>query len=43
MSITNPVYIDLKKNKLIFDKNLITISQGTRDSKVNVLKDKKKK
>ena len=41
MSITNPVYIDLKKNKLIFDKNLITISKGTRDSKINVLKDKK--
>lgn len=41
MKITNPVYTDLKKNKLIFDKNLITISKRTRDSKVNVLKDKK--
>lgn len=41
MNITNPVYIDLKKNKLIFDRNLIILSKGTRDSKVNVLKDKK--
>jgi 2-polyprenyl-3-methyl-5-hydroxy-6-metoxy-1,4-benzoquinol methylase len=41
MNITNPVYIDLKKNKLIFDENLIIISKGTRDSKVNVLKDKR--
>ena len=43
MNISNPVYTNLKKNKLIFDKNLIIISRGTRDSKVNVLKDKKEK
>tara|TARA_B100000787_G_scaffold167599_1_gene154699 strand:+ start:1728 stop:2654 length:927 start_codon:yes stop_codon:yes gene_type:complete len=41
--ITNPVYQDLKDNKLVFNKDIITISNKTRDSKIAVLKDKKTK
>ena len=43
MKITNPVYYDLKKNRLVSNKNIEIISKETRDSNVNVLKDKKEK
>tara|TARA_B100001964_G_C13694963_1_gene363447 strand:- start:10 stop:207 length:198 start_codon:yes stop_codon:yes gene_type:complete len=43
MKITNPVYLDLKKNRLVSDKNIITLSKETRDTSVHVLKDKKEK
>ena len=37
---TNPIYDELKKLKLIKDKNLYIISSKTRDKKLNVFKDK---
>lgn len=43
MKITNPVYFDLKKNSLVSNKNLEIVSNETRDSNINVLKDKKEK
>ena len=38
--ITNPVYKDLKKLKLIKDKNLFVLFPNTRDKKIKVIKDK---
>ena len=40
-NITNPIYYELKKLKLISDKNLIKIHNKTRDKKISVFKDKK--
>jgi len=40
-NISNPIYSELKKLKLIKDENLIKISSRTRDKKISVLKDKK--
>ena len=42
-NITNPVYKELKKIKLISYKNLIKINNRTRDKKISVFKDKKSK
>ncbi len=39
--ITNPIYAELKKLKLISPKNIIKINNKTRDKKINVYKDKK--
>ena len=39
--INNPVYLDLKKNELIHDKDIILINRTTRDKKINVYQDKK--
>lgn len=41
--INNPIYFELKKLKLISDKNLIKISSRTRDNKIGVIQDKKTK
>ena len=41
--INNPIYFELKKLKLISDKNLIKISNRTRDNKIGVIQDKKTK
>ena len=41
--INNPIYFELKKLKLISDKNLIKISNKTRDNKISVIQDKKTK
>ena len=41
--INNPIYFELKKLKLINDKNLIKISNRTRDNKIAVIQDKKTK
>jgi 2-polyprenyl-3-methyl-5-hydroxy-6-metoxy-1,4-benzoquinol methylase len=40
-NINNPIYHELKKLKLILDKNLIKINNKTRDKKISVIKDKK--
>ena len=42
-SIQNPIYHELKKLKLISDKNLFKINNKTRDKKISVFKDKKEK
>tara|TARA_S200000501_G_scaffold43916_1_gene35550 strand:- start:6726 stop:7676 length:951 start_codon:yes stop_codon:yes gene_type:complete len=39
--INNPVYLDLKKNELIHDRDIILINRTTRDKKINVYQDKK--
>ena len=39
--INNPIYHELKKLKLIKDKNLIKISNTTRDKKISVYQDRK--
>ena len=41
--ITNPIYIELKKLKLIKDKNLFVLNKKTRDRKIRVIKDSKTK
>ena len=41
--ITNPIYFELKKLKLIRDKDLVIISKKTRDKPIRVIQDKKKK
>jgi hypothetical protein len=41
--ITNPIYKELKKLKLIKDSNLIIIANKTRDKKIRVIKDTKQK
>lgn len=41
--INNPIYFELKKLKLINDKNLVKISNKTRDNKIAVIQDKKTK
>ena len=41
--INNPIYFELKKIKLISDKNLVKISNKTRDNKIAVIQDKKTK
>ena len=38
-NITNPVYLELKKMKIINDKNIIKISNKTRDKNISVYKD----
>ena len=43
MNIQNPIYHELKKLKLISDKNLIKINNKIRDNKMGVFKDKKEK
>ena len=40
IKFSNPIYFELKKRKLIHDKNLIKISNKTRDSNISVYKDK---
>lgn len=42
-NISNPIYKELKKLKLISERNLVKISSRTRDAKIGVLKDKKTK
>jgi len=42
-NINNPVYSDLKKLKLINDKNIILVNKFTRDKKIKVYQDKKTK
>lgn len=42
-NIDNPVYKDLKKLKLVKEKELFIINKETRDKKINVLRDKKSK
>jgi 2-polyprenyl-3-methyl-5-hydroxy-6-metoxy-1,4-benzoquinol methylase len=42
-NISNPIYKELRKLKLISEKNLVKISSRTRDAKIGVLKDKKTK
>ena len=42
-NIQNPIYYELKKLKLISDKNLIKINNKIRDKKMAVFKDKKEK
>ena len=42
-NITNPIYSELKKYKLISDENLVKISSSTRDKKISVYRDKKTK
>tara|TARA_B100000787_G_scaffold170080_1_gene163875 strand:- start:2162 stop:3094 length:933 start_codon:yes stop_codon:yes gene_type:complete len=42
-NIQNPIYHELKKLKLISDKNLFKINNKTRDKKISVFKDKKEK
>jgi tRNA/tmRNA/rRNA uracil-C5-methylase (TrmA/RlmC/RlmD family) len=39
--ISNPIYQELKNLKLIADKDLVTLSNQTRDAKVKVIKDLK--
>ncbi len=41
IKISNPVYKELKKLKLINDKNIVLINKSTRDKKINVYQDKK--
>ena len=41
--ITNPIYKELKKLKLIKDSNLIILANKTRDKKIRVIKDTKTK
>lgn len=43
MNITNPIYFELLKHKLISKSNLFTLFNRTRDKKINVLKDLKTK
>ena len=43
INISNPIYYELKKYKLISKKNLIKISSKTRDKKISVFGDKKTK
>jgi hypothetical protein len=40
-NINNPIYYELKKLKLISNRNLIKIHNRTRDKKISVFKDKK--
>jgi len=40
---TNPIYKELKSLKLISDRNLIKINNKTRDKKISVFKDNKRK
>jgi len=42
-NIDNPVFKDLKKFKLVKEKELFIINKETRDKKINVLRDKKSK
>ena len=42
-NINNPVYKDLKKLKLINDRNIILLNKFTRDKKIKVYQDKKTK
>lgn len=41
--ITNPIYLELKKLKLIKDTNLFVLNKKTRDRKIRVIKDSKTK
>ena len=41
--ITNPIYLELKKLKLIKDKNLFVLNNKTRDRNIRVIKDSKTK
>ena len=41
MKITNPVYLDLKRLGLVKDKDIVILSNRTRDANIKVLKDEK--
>ena len=40
-NISNPIYKELKKLKILSERNLVKISSKTRDAKIGVLKEKK--